>query len=139
MRLQINDFIYDSKPAIEAKGNYNRWSDRSPVTSFKGPYKSLEELGKVYIYLLDGDEPICFWAGPATEFTNPNAPHRWIPLQADLAKGKVKNSWEAGLISVKLSLNHKSKNGAVNFAQQEAWKKPPPKRLSSWKIRCFIF
>lgn len=31
------------------------------------------------------------------------------------------------------------KNGALNFAQHEAWKKPPPKRLSAWKIRCFIF
>ena len=61
LRLQINDFVLDSKAAIEQKGNYNRWSERSAVTVFKGPYKNIDELGRVYIYLLDGDNPICFW------------------------------------------------------------------------------
>jgi hypothetical protein len=61
LRLQINDFILDSKTAVEQKGNYNRWSERSAVTSFKGPYKNINELGRVYIYLLDGDVPICYW------------------------------------------------------------------------------
>lgn len=40
---------------------------------------------------------------------------------------------------MKLSLNSKTKNGPVEFNKYDAWKKPPPKRLSSWKIRCFIF
>ena len=27
----------------------------------------------------------------------------------------------------------------MDFSKLDAWKKPPPKRLSAWKIRCFIF
>lgn len=50
------------------------------MTPFKGPYKSIEELGKVYVYLLDGEDPICFWSGLASEFTEPNAKNRWLPL-----------------------------------------------------------
>lgn len=57
----------------------------------------------------------------------------------DLAKGKIKNSWEAGLIQVKMCFSNKTQAGPINYKQFAAWKKPPPKRLRSWKIRCFIF
>lgn len=98
VRIQINDFMLTSQKAIEQKGNYNRWSERINTTTFKGPYKSLEELGRVYIYLMDGDEPICFWKGMASEFTDPSPKFKWFPLTCDLSKGKVTNSWEAGLV-----------------------------------------
>ena len=65
LRVQINDFSIDSSAPVEQKGNYNRWSNRTAVTAFKGPYKSVHELGRLYIYLCDGDEPICFWTGHA--------------------------------------------------------------------------
>jgi hypothetical protein len=51
----------------------------------------------------------------------------------------VKNSWDAGLVQLKMSISHKTVNGTLDFSKMDAWKKPPPKRLSSWKIRCFIF
>ena len=41
LRIVINDFQIDSNDPVEMKGNYNRWSFRTPVTSFKGPYKSV--------------------------------------------------------------------------------------------------
>jgi len=40
---------------------------------------------------------------------------------------------------MKLAINHKTKNGPLDFKQFAAWKKPPPKRLSSWKVRCYIY
>lgn len=63
----------------------------------------------------DKDEPICFWKGQASEFQEPNACFRWLPLNNDQALGKVKNAWEAGLIQFKMSINHKTKNGSVDF------------------------
>ena len=139
VRIQINDYLIQTKTAIEQKGNYNRWSERLPVSTFKGPYKSIEELGRIYVYLMDGEEPICFWKGLAADFTDPNPAYRWLPLQCDLAKGRVTNSWEAGLVQVKITIHNKSKNGAFDFQKLDAWKKLPPKRLNSYKIRCFIF
>jgi hypothetical protein len=88
---------------------------------------------------MDGDTPVCFWQGMVTEFLDPNPKPRWIPLQCDLALGKVKDSWMAGLVSVKIAISHKRVTGNVNYKQMDAWKKPPPKRLNSWKIRCFLF
>lgn len=40
---------------------------------------------------------------------------------------------------MKLSINDKTLNGSKNFKEHKAWMKPPPKRLSSWKIRCYIY
>lgn len=80
MRIQINDFFIDSEEAKENKGNYNRWSSRTKVTTFKGPYKSIEELGRIYVYLMDGDDAVCFWIGEASEFLDPSPKPKWIPL-----------------------------------------------------------
>jgi len=41
VRIQINDFTIDSSDPVEQKGNYNRWSNRTAVTPFKGPYKTV--------------------------------------------------------------------------------------------------
>ena len=70
---------------------------------------------------------------------DPSPKAKWIPMSCDLAKAKVTKSYEAGLISVKISINNKTKNGPAEFKKQDSWKKLPAKRLSSWKIRCFIF
>jgi len=43
------------------------------------------------------------------------------------------------MIQVKLCINHKSLNGSIDFKQYDSWKKPPPKRLNSWKIRAHIY
>ncbi len=90
---------------------------------------------------MDGNEPICFWKGLAKDFTDINPKrYQWLPLTADLAKGKVAKNYEAGLISIKMSILHKSKVGVVDYKRADSvWKKAPPKRLKSWKIRCFIF
>ena len=90
---------------------------------------------------MDGNEPICFWKGQASEFMDPNPKkYRWLPLSADLALGKVKKPEEAGMISLKMTLSHKTKVGPIDLKRADSiWKKIPPKRLKSWKVRCFIF
>jgi hypothetical protein len=46
---------------------------------------------------------------------DPSPSFRWLPLECDLAKGKVTNSWEAGLIQIKMAIHHKSKNGPIEW------------------------
>lgn len=43
------------------------------------------------------------------------------------------------MFSLKLSMNSVTENGLIDYKQYEAWKKPPPKRLMSWKIRAYIY
>jgi len=43
------------------------------------------------------------------------------------------------MLQIKLSINNKAMNGSVDFKTYDAWRKPPPRRLGSKKIRCFLF
>ena len=47
---------------------------------------------------MDGDKPVCFWKGDASEFEDPDPEFRWLPMINDLAVGKVDRSYKAGLI-----------------------------------------
>ena len=88
---------------------------------------------------MDGNDPVCFWKGNCKDFENPDPEFSWYPFKPDLAIGKVKDSFNAGMFQMKLSINDKTKNGSKDFKTFKAWMKPPPKRLSSWKIRCYIY
>lgn len=89
---------------------------------------------------MDGSKPICFWKGKVTEFANPDPEgYRWLVMKNDKAIGKVDNDYEAGLIQVKISINEKHSKGPCDYKNFEAWKRPPPRRLMSKKVRCFIF
>ena len=105
----------------------------------KMPYPSIEQMENIFVYLMDGSYPICFWKGKVSEFTDPNPAYRWLILKNDKAVGKVSNDHEAGMLQIKFSINAKHLNGPVDFKTFDAWKKPPPRRLGSKKIRCFIF
>lgn len=113
VKIAINDFQTLVTPdPKEAKNSYNRWSHRFDATQFKAPYKSMEDLGFVYIYLMDGDVPICFWRGNCSDFTDINPKYKWIAMINDMALEKVTESQNAGLIQIKLTIN-KREAGAV--------------------------
>lgn len=96
-------------------------------------------MDKMFVYLMDGTYPICYWKGKVSEFLDPDPKYRWLILKNDKAVAKVDHDYEAGMIQMKFSINDKMRNGTVDYKQFDAWKKPPPRRLGTKKIRCFIF
>jgi hypothetical protein len=97
-------------------------------------------MGRVYVFLMDGEDAVCFWRGECKDFADPNPPcMKWCALTNDESIGKVKNAYDAGMVSIKMSINHKTKNGSCDFTKYNAWRKPPPKRYSSYRIRCFVY
>ena len=99
VKIKIGDFELTSSKPKESKKGYNRWSERFNTTVMKSSFPSIPEMGKVLVYLMKGDYPICFWKGEASEFLDPNpVKYRWIVMKIDPAVGKVENDWEAGLI-----------------------------------------
>ena len=97
------------------------------------------DIGNVYIYLMSGDNPVSFFRADIDDFLDPNPSFRWIELVPDLSVGKVTDPHKAGIVSIKLSIHDKTKNGPINFEQFDAWKKPPPKRLEVVKVKAYIF
>ena len=105
----------------------------------KTKYFSLDEMDKIFIYLMDGNHPICFWKGRVSEFSDHDPGQRWFILKVDKAVGKVENDYDAGMLQLKLAIIDVQKNGMVDFEKMPGWKKKPPRRLGSKKIRCFIY
>jgi hypothetical protein len=60
--------------------------------------QSIEAMDKLFIYLMAGNEPICFWKGKVSEFIEPSPDQRWLILKVDKAIGKVENDFDAGMI-----------------------------------------
>jgi hypothetical protein len=65
---------------------------------------------------MDGSKPICYWKGPITDFADPNPGFKWIALVNDPAIGKVDHHYNAGMVSLKLSINHIEKFGKKDFS-----------------------
>jgi len=96
---------------------------------------------------MDGDKPVCYWRGLAKDFTEKNPSFQWIILKADRAIGKVKNDYDAGMISMRMSIFNKGPStaefpdGAIesDLKEQQAWKTKPGARSTAKNIRIFLF
>lgn len=99
----------------------------------------IANIERVYVYLMDGDNPICYYKGHIEDFMEPDAQIKWVELTNDLSVGKIKESHKAGLLSFKLSINDRTKNGPIDFSKYKAWSKPPPMRMGCFTARVFIY
>ena len=106
---------------------------------FKSPCQSLEELDRVYVYLLKDDKPICYWRSQVSNFSSFDPEMIWCPLTNDLAVGDVKKAHTAGMIQMKLTVIDLQKEVEKNLEIFPAWKQPVPKRNKSFMLRCFVF
>jgi hypothetical protein len=60
---------------------------------------------------MDGESPICFYRCKASEFGNPYGELKWIALNNDKAVGQVKESFNAGMLSFRLSIHDELLHG----------------------------
>lgn len=137
--IKIADYELRTKDPVMAENNYNRWSMRFKQATYTAPYQDIYDIGRVYVYLMSGDKPVCYFKTDIEEFMDPNPQWRWLEMFNDLSVGKVTDPHKAGLMSIKLSIHDKTKDGPINFEQFDAWKKPPAKRLNLKLVRAYIF
>ena len=62
-----------------------------------------------------GDKPVCYYKAEVEQFLDPNPQNKWIQLTPDLSLGKVTEHHKAGMLSIKISMHDKTKNGPINF------------------------
>lgn len=113
------------------------------MQKFKSVFSTPELMDRVYVYLVKDGVNVCWWKGNVKDFTNKDPSNKWLIMKRDAAIGLVTNDYEAGMIQLKLSINPLVAgffgSGPAKFERFDAWKKDPPRRLDSKKIRCFIF
>jgi|TARA_B110000285_G_scaffold138237_1_gene154777 hypothetical protein len=141
VRISIGELDWDTGKPKQGKdqkmSHYARWSVRFSET-FESPHQHLGTMPRVFIYLMDGKKPICFWRGSPLDFKDPEAPQRWVPFEPDRAVGKVKDH-EAGLFQVRMYLHETTDLGEFDPNTIKSWKKPPSKRMNAFKIRAYIY
>lgn len=101
--IKIGEFEMTTSNPKEAKTGYNRWSERINQQTFKSAYPNFDQMADVFVYLMSGKHPVCYWKGKVKDFLDPNPTYRWIALKADKSVGKVENDYEAGMIQIKMS------------------------------------
>jgi len=117
--IKLADYELVTENPLFAQKHYNRWNCRFRQSTYKAPYLSAAGIGKVFVYLMQGSNPICYYSANIEEFLdNPNPPIRWVELKNDLSVGKVDDSHKAGVISFRLAINERSKGKIFNFEEQ---------------------
>ena len=114
IKVCIGELEWDTGKPKQGKDqkmcNYARWSYRFSE-QFKSCHQHLSTQPDIFIYLMDGDIPVCFFRDSPMNYTDPNAPMKWVPFECDLAVGKVVHPHMAGLFSFRLYLHETWKDG----------------------------
>ena len=50
-------------------------------------------MGKVFIYLMDGEKQVCYAKDEISNYLEPNPSIKWIELEPDLSIGRVKEHY----------------------------------------------
>ncbi len=72
VKIKIANIELLTDEPIITEGNYSRWKHRFPQQAIKLPYIDVRDIGKVYVYLMSGKDPICFYSADIEDFINPN-------------------------------------------------------------------
>lgn len=104
---------------------------------FVAPYINIADIGTVFVYLIYEDERVSFWKGSILEFLDPNPQLRWLELEPDLAVGRVKEHYKAGIVGLRMSIH----DGAtpINWMSHKVWSQKIVKRPPLIKIRIFCW
>ena len=126
VEVQIGDVILLTDNPIYMADRYNLWNHRFTEAEYNVPYRSIEEFPDVFIYLVKDKTRISYWRGSALEFTEVNAPLRWLTLQVDQSMGELDDQNNAGLISLRLCINDIAKNSDIDFDYVNAFAEELP-------------
>lgn len=151
--VSIGEHQKQTDGKVVAGANYNRWNYRSDVVSLSMPYKSLETMADVFIYLIEAKKSIggflssggstaptiiSYARFKASEFGDTNPKMRWVELKGEPIADKVKSPEKAGILSFKLSIQDQVAS-TINLAKEPEWCKRIPRRPKLRNIRCFIY
>jgi hypothetical protein len=73
VKIKIADFELKTDKPAHAENTFNRWNIRFNKTVYSVSYQDIYDMGRVYVYLMDGDNPISFTSLDIAEFMDPNA------------------------------------------------------------------
>jgi len=139
LQISFGKHTYTSdKPKVQKDG-YCRWDQREVVT-IPELYQQIKRFPTLFVKLLDKDgNPICFYRDSITEFMDPAAQVHWVQLEPDLAVGKVKKQFKAGMVSFRLVVRDIEKDGMIDFNKHPVFGQKINKRYNAHTLRVAIY
>lgn len=139
VKLKIGDFECKTKSPKKYGNGFSYWNYTFDEKIWDCPYHNLEDMADVFVYLMDGDDPVCYYRCKASEFNKPNAELKWVPLINDLAVGSITKAYKAGMISFRLSIHNQDEFGDVDWDYVPAWSYDLSDDPDKYPIRANIY
>ena len=101
VKIKIAEYEFETKKARVSRGDLNAWNQGFYET-LELPYHNIEEVDRVYVYLMDGDTPVCYRRFDVEQIADKNPEFRWLGLINDKSIGDVKEHYKAGILQMRL-------------------------------------
>lgn len=106
LKLSIGEKEFIARKVIQGQSNgyknFCRWSFLINET-FESNHQGVFSFPHMFLYLMEGGNPIAYWKDSITNYENPNPKFKWVKLIADKAIKTIEN-YECGFLSFKLYL-----------------------------------
>ena len=139
VKLKIGEFELKTPSPKKYKNGFSFWNVRFGEKIWECPYPSVEAMPDVWIYIMNGDKPICFYRGKPEDFTDPNPDMVWVPLVNDRSVGEITESYKAGMISFRLSIHDQTRKGDVDWDYVPAWSNVIANEPTKYPIRWYVY
>ena len=120
---------------VESSNHCCKWFETLRRAATGIPEKAT--LPDVFVYLMSGDDPICFARIKTKYCMDPDAKERWVKFTPNKAIGKVENEWEGGYVLLRVFVDLATKPGL----KLDSWKTKleAPSDLSTKVLVCNLY
>ena len=70
IKIQLGHYEWMTNDPIQTGDKFCRW-DYKVEHGFEDTYQDLKRMPPIFIYLMDGDYPVCYYKETVLEFLNP--------------------------------------------------------------------
>jgi metal-sulfur cluster biosynthetic enzyme len=141
IKFAIRDNVWTTGDS-KHNGTYSFWGERLEATWSMLPTCTKvkdAKVPKLFIYLMDGDTPISHTVVSMLDLMKPEAQWKWVQFARCPVINEVANDYEAGLISIKMSIHRMKNDPELDLSTYNAWQVEPITEYAKRKVRCYIF
>jgi len=152
LKIGEHEWISEGGDARAVGYNYNRWNQRSKIVEFDVPYRKVEDLEDIFLYLcpdkgglgglLGGGKskpgkPISYVKLRASDYMEPNPGLQWLEMIVEPVEDAIDSPELAGIVGLRLTILRDE--NPVDIIKEANWAKKMKRRPDSAKIRCYLF
>lgn len=152
LKIGEHEYLSEGGDSRAVGYNYNRWNQRSKLVEFEVPYRRVEELEDIFLYLcpdkgglgglLGGSKtkpgkPISYVKLRTGDYMVTNPKLEWLEMIPEPVEDAIDSPEMAGIVGFRLTIL-RADNPCI-IEKEANWAKKLKRRPDSAKIRCYLF